>query len=108
MTRLTLMPVNALVGPFLFPVMTALGLVLSPTMAAVHTCRNNAAAARESFHAWQVCVLVSIATVGFFMLSGYVLPPKISLGMLAALISTGIAFYAYRTELALRRSVPKL
>jgi hypothetical protein len=75
-----------------------LGVVIFPVMAAVSSCRGQHADAKRYFHAWQFSVLTVLACFGFIMVTGFVTPPKVLIG----LMSTSIAFHVYRTERALR------
>lgn len=103
--RALCLPLNGVVmgaiKPLALPVISALGMLFFPIMAGIKSCQGKHQEARDYFFSWQACVLTAIASFGFLMMTGFVTPPKVSIGLMAAVMSVSIAFHLYRTERAL-------
>lgn len=103
--RAAFIPLNGavvgLVKPLLLPVISAVGVVAFPIMAVIRTCQGRADDATAHFQAWQISIVTVAACFAFLMVTGFHLPAKTSIGLMAGIMATSIAFHVYRTESAL-------
>jgi|GEM_PF-6105472 len=95
------LPLNGVVlgaiKPFLLPVVGVVGSVVFPILAGIKSCRGDHEEAKKYFRAWQISVVTVAACFAFIMVTGFVAPPKVGIGLMASVIACSIAFHVFRT-----------